>query len=172
MENKLISVLIPMYNSEKYILECISSIQSQTYNNFEIIVVDDGSSDNSNEIVRNLAINDSRIKLFKKENEKSLSIARNYLLSKISGEYFIFVDSDDVVSPLFLELLMKCSNETNSDISCCNFTIRNKGFSKSKKLKKLYSYNRKEALLEMILGKDGHFMVWNKLIKMYESTGT
>lgn len=163
--NPLISVLIPMYNSQDYIEECLKSVLNQTYDNFEVIVMDDGSIDRSNEIVSNIAKDDKRVKLYKKENEKSVSKTRNSLLEKITGEYFIFVDSDDIVYPLYLNHLFNCLKDTNTDIACCNFTVRKKGFSKSEKLKKVYSLDRKEAINEMILGKDGHFMVWNKLIK-------
>lgn len=163
--NPLISVLIPMYNSQDYIEDCLNSILKQTYSNFEIIVMDDGSIDKSNEIVKEIANKDNRIKLYRKENEKSVSKTRNSLLEKITGEYFIFVDSDDTVSPFYLQHLVTCLKETETDIACCNFTVRKKGFSKNKKLKKKYMLNRDDAIKEMILGKDGHFMVWNKLIK-------
>ena len=163
--NPLISVLIPMYNSQDYIEACLNSVLKQTYDNFEVIVMDDGSVDKSNEIVSQLAKNDARIKLYRKENEKSVSKTRNSLLEKITGEYFIFVDSDDIVSPHYLQHLTTCLKETKTDIACCNFTVRKRGFTKSEKLKKVYTLKRNDAINEMILGKDGHFMVWNKLIK-------
>lgn len=165
MNEELVSVLIPMYNSEKYIKECILSILKQTYKNIEVVVMNDGSVDKSEEIVNELAKMDSRIKLYKKENEKSVSLTRNSLLKKITGEYFIFVDSDDIVSPVYIERLMKSLKSTDSDIACCGFTVIKNKFTRSKKLKKHYTLTRKNALNEMVLGKDGHFMVWNKLTK-------
>ena len=162
--SKRINVLVPMYNSSKTIVKCINSIQKQTYDNFDIIVMDDGSRDDSYQLVKELADTDKRIRLYKKSNQGYVAITRNKLLEKVDGDYFIFVDSDDVVSPLYLEILMKAITETGSDISCCEFTIFKLLLDKGNKMKNLRTLKGKEALGELILGAKGHFMVWNKLI--------
>ena len=103
----MISVLLPVFNSEKYLRECIESILNQTYEDFELVIVDDGSIDNSGKIIEEYARKDPRIVFLKKENEKSISKTRNFLLQHVRGEYFIFVDSDDIVDKNFLKILLK-----------------------------------------------------------------
>ena len=95
MNNPLISIIIPVYNSEKYLKECLDSIINQTYNNLEIIIIDDESSDNTIDIINKY--NDSRIKIYRKNNE-GVSEARNLGLSKVTGDYILFIDSDDYLS--------------------------------------------------------------------------
>lgn len=97
-----ISVIIPVYNVEKYLPECIDSVLRQTYEDYEIILVDDGSKDSSGEICDRYASGDSRICVFHKENG-GLSDARNYGLSKITGDCVLFLDSDDFLSETALE---------------------------------------------------------------------
>lgn len=94
MINPLISVIVPVYNVEKYIRECIDSIIFQTYNNFELILVDDGTPDNSGHICDDYAKKDSRIKVIHKRNE-GVSVARNIGIEVAKGEWITFVDSDD-----------------------------------------------------------------------------
>lgn len=90
----LISIVVPIYNSEKYLEKCLDSILHQTYRNLELICVDDGSTDHSAEIVKQYALKDSRVSFYEKES-KGVSAARNYALEKCRGEYVLFVDSDD-----------------------------------------------------------------------------
>ncbi|WP_168735559.1 glycosyltransferase family 2 protein [Cohnella fermenti] len=95
MEGK-ISVIIPMYNTEEYVAKCIDSVLSQTYTNFEIIVIDDGSTDECANIVKQYASNDNRIYLYSQKNSGP-SVARNYGLDVAGGEYIYFLDSDDYI---------------------------------------------------------------------------
>ena len=101
-EKILVSIIVPIYGVEKYIASCIDSILNQTYENFELILVDDGSPDKSGVICEKYAISDKRIKVFHKENG-GLSDARNYGLSYANGEYVTFIDSDDLVEKNFLK---------------------------------------------------------------------
>lgn len=116
----LISVIVPVYNVEKYVGKCIESIINQTYKNLEIILVDDGSSDNSGKICDGYAGIDSRIIVIHKKNA-GLSEARNSGLDKASGEYVMFVDSDDYIDIRMLEVMYKRICDDNSDICVCNF---------------------------------------------------
>ena len=116
----LISIIVPVYNVEKYLKKCIQSIINQTYKNLEIILVDDGSSDNSGKICDEFAQKDNRIKVIHKTNS-GLSDARNAGLDVMSGEWVSFVDSDDFVSPYYIENLLNLSLKTNSDISITSF---------------------------------------------------
>lgn len=94
--NKLISIIMPVYNAEKYLNRSIESIMNQTYNNMEIILVNDGSTDNSLEICTNYQKKDNRIKLINQEN-KGVSIARNRGIDEATGDYIMFIDSDDYI---------------------------------------------------------------------------
>lgn len=94
MNNPLISVIVPVYNVEKYLPRCIDSIIDQTFKNFELLLIDDGSKDKSGEICDEYAKRDNRIKVFHKENG-GVSSARNVGLDSAKGEWIIFCDSDD-----------------------------------------------------------------------------
>lgn len=117
----VISIVIPMYNAASYIKECIVSLQNQTFSNFEIIIVDDGSTDNSYDICEKEILNDNRIKLFHQEN-KGVSSARAYGVRESQGEYIFFVDADDTVKIDALETLyIKIQEGYDLVISECFF---------------------------------------------------
>lgn len=105
-QRPLISIIVPVYNSEKFLLRCIKSIQNQTYNNIEIVLIDDGSTDSSGEICDQLALKDSRITVCHKVNGGQAS-ARNLGLEIANGELVGFVDNDDVIEPNMYELLYR-----------------------------------------------------------------
>ena len=115
MNDKLVSVIIPAYNAEKYIGACLDSVISQTYKNIEIVVVNDGSSDRTKEIIENYAEKDKRIKLISTENG-GVSRARNIGIDNSKGEFFTFVDADDGLFENAVEILLDTMNETNGDI--------------------------------------------------------
>ncbi len=121
MSNKKISIIVPVYNVEKYLDGCIESITEQTYKNLEIILVDDGSSDNSLSICNKWAEKDSRIKVIHKENGGTAD-TRNRGLDIATGDYIGFVDADDYISPYMYEILLYVADETLSDIVGCNFS--------------------------------------------------
>ena len=102
--NDLISIIVPVYNVEKYIEKSISSVCMQTYSNIEIILVNDGSTDNSGEICNQLAQQDTRIRVFHKKNG-GVSSARNLALAHATGDYIGFVDPDDYIDASMFEVL-------------------------------------------------------------------
>ena len=118
----LVSVIVPIYNIEKYIERCIVSLISQTYSNIEIILVNDGSIDNSAEICKKYTKLDKRVLLYNKRNG-GLSDARNYGMSKSRGEYFVFVDGDDYVSRRYIEKLIYALNINQAEVAVCSFKI-------------------------------------------------
>ncbi len=118
MYNPLISVIIPVYNAEQYLDECVGSVVGQTYANLEIILVDDGSADNSPQMCDTWAKNDSRIRVVHKENGGASS-ARNAGLDIAKGDYIGFVDSDDYIAEDMYERLFEALNGTEIKISCC-----------------------------------------------------
>lgn len=116
MENQaLISVIIPVYNVEEYLRECVDSVLCQTYGNFEIILVDDGSTDSSGVICDEYLEKDDRITVIHQKNG-GLSVARNAGLSEANGDYIYFLDSDDYISEKTFEILLKIAQRDNSDI--------------------------------------------------------
>lgn len=117
MEEKLITVIVPLYNCEKYVKECVESILDNTYRNLEVIVVNDGSTDRSLEIIN--SIKDERLKVVSQDNG-GLSSARNAGLYLASGDYISFIDADDVVAPNFYEKLVDTINGSpTTDIAEC-----------------------------------------------------
>ena len=116
----LISIIVPIYNVKRYLRRCIDSITNQKYKNIEIILVDDGSVDGCGEICDSYKKNDNRIFVIHKKNG-GLSDARNIGLQKARGKYIAFVDSDDYISPFYIDLLYNNLISTNSDIACCDF---------------------------------------------------
>lgn len=122
MDKPLISIVIPVYNVEEYLERCIYSIQHQTYQNLEIILVDDGATDQSGEICDMLAKKDARIQVIHKENG-GLSSARNAGIKAASGEYVSFVDSDDTVELDMVEYLYKLIQKFHTNMSLCSHTV-------------------------------------------------
>ena len=110
MNNPKISVIAPVYNVEKYLPRCIDSILAQTFTDFELLLIDDGSKDHSREICDEYAKKDSRIRVFHKENG-GVSSARNLGLDNVKGEWITFVDSDDYLKMEFLSNLTKYDNK-------------------------------------------------------------
>lgn len=117
----MITVIIPVYNVEKYLKECVESVLNQTYKDLEIILIDDGSNDGSGEICDEYAKIDERIKVIHKENA-GLSSARNAGIEIAHGEYYTFIDSDDYIADDMAEQLLYALESTNADISVCGMT--------------------------------------------------
>lgn len=174
MKELLISVIVPVYNVEKFLPYCMNSIINQTYQNLEIILINDGSTDNSKHICEKYATKDSRIKLINQENQ-GLSMARNAGLKQAKGEYISFIDSDDVISLEFYEQLLDLMLKTQADIVECGLVkVKEEGIIKDNfKVKEEHSkyivIDKQEALnrihnenLDICLKS---VVVWNKLYK-------
>ena len=119
--NKLISVIIPCYNAEIYIAKCLDSVLSQTYDNLQIIVVNDGSTDRTSELL-SCYTSDKRVKVITQQNS-GVSAARNKGISEAAGEYLAFVDSDDYIEPTMYERLYIAMRDENADMAVCNFNL-------------------------------------------------
>lgn len=120
MNNDLITVVVPVYNVEKYLKKCLDSIVNQTYKNLEIICVDDGSPDNSIDILNIFAEKDKRIKIIRQRNQ-GLSEARNTGIKNAKGKYIIFIDSDDWIELEMIDLMLKKIQNENLDLVICGF---------------------------------------------------
>ncbi|WP_049858407.1 glycosyltransferase family 2 protein [Fibrobacter succinogenes] len=114
-----VSVIIPLYNTEAFIKDCLDSLVAQTFTDFEVIIVDDGSTDGGARIAASYASADTRFKLIGQPN-KGPSEARNTGLKIMRGEYVTFIDSDDCVAPNFLETLFFIAQLHKADVACCS----------------------------------------------------
>ena len=173
IEEKKISVIVPIYNVEKYLEKCINSIVFQTYKNIEILLIDDGSTDKSSYICEEWKKRDSRINVVHKANG-GLSDARNCGLNIASGEYVCFIDSDDYIENDYIEKLYKILIENKLRVSQCGINYINEN---DKKLKQI-GYRTDIVLKGREIIKDScdkHFIenevVWNRLydIKIFEN---
>ena len=164
----MISVIVPVYQVEKYIHRCVDSILAQTFSDFELILVDDGSPDNCGTICDEYDAKDSRIRVIHQENQGQAA-ARNYAVAVARGEWVCFVDSDDMIHPQMLEHLYRTATEHNANISMCSAV-------ESEQLPKAFLAPREyasecltvnEAGLEALYraGEHRYWGVWGKLIR-------
>lgn len=163
-----VSIIVPVYQVENYIRQCVDSILTQTFTDFELILVDDGSKDQSGQICDEYARMDERVKVIHTENVRAAD-ARNKGMNQACGNYFMFVDSDDYIEPTMLECLHKNILNEDADIAACNFLYyfendRKKDFATEVKSEVLSGteifYNRKNER------NYGYWtVVWNKLYK-------
>ena len=164
----LISIIVPVYNVEKYIKKCIDSIINQTYKNLEIILVDDGSPDNCGKICDEYAEKDKRIKVIHKENG-GLSDARNAGIKIARGCYIGFVDSDDWIDKNMYEKLYKTLKEKDADIACCKLIRYKNTIEKiSKKFDgRIVEYDQRQYIKKFfkIDSQECVYYAWNKLYK-------
>lgn len=123
-EGSLVSIIIPVYNTEKYLNKCVYSILDQSWKNIEIILVNDGSADNSKRICEMFAQSDHRVVVIDKENE-GVSAARNAGIEKAHGKWVLFIDSDDYVDKDMVENLLVAAEDMGAEISICNFRMEN-----------------------------------------------
>ena len=162
-----ISIIVPVYNSEKYLKETIGSILNQTFQDFELICVNDGSKDNSLEILNYFKEEDERIIVINQENQ-GVSTARNNAISIAKGKYIAFLDSDDLMHPTFLEKMHQIIEQENSDVVYCDYQNVPESCShipfKNYKELKVKSYN---APFQKYVNKviSVHVVIWNKFYK-------
>lgn len=159
----LISVVVPVYNVEKYLDDCVESIVNQTYKELEIILVDDGSPDRCPEMCDAWAKKDSRIKVIHKKNGGGAQ-ARNVGLDIAAGEYIAFVDSDDIIHPEMYSTLYSFLIENNCDIVECSYTTE-LPLEENASNKLITILDQKSTLWENINGKYCVQLIWNKLYK-------
>ena len=148
--NPKISIIVPVYNVEKYLRPCLDSIKAQIYTDFETVLVDDGSIDQSGEICDNYAAEDSRFVVIHKQNE-GVTMARITAFEHSHGDYITFIDADDYVSPEYLEKLVKPIIEEDADmVSCDHVEIKSKSKKIRKPIAKLCGVWEKDEIQEFI----------------------
>lgn len=167
IKSSQISIIVPVYNSENFLKNCIESILNQTYTNFELILIDDGSLDRSPYICDEYSQKDSRIKVIYKENEGP-GMARNCGLDIAKGEYIAFVDSDDVIHPQFLEILLYAIQSGDYDLAMCdNYQLKNREIHiQNLQCKNLqFKVFSQEEMFKKIFSDWRYIVVWGKLYK-------
>ena len=167
MQQPLVSVIVPIYKVEPYLRRCIDSIVNQTYTNLEIILVDDGSPDGCPAICDEYAAKDNRIVVIHKENG-GLSDARNAGLDICKGEYISFVDSDDWIADCFIEVLVKSIQDSNAEISICNYTHTSSSYSATIKINEIHKtvLSPTEAVKKLWSEEETTFVTaWGKIYK-------
>lgn len=165
--NEYVSVIVPIFNVEKYLLKCVDSIRNQSYKNLEILLIDDGSTDNSGIIADQLSSSDERIKVVHKANG-GLSSARNKGLDICTGEFLCFVDSDDYIKSTYVEELLNACNLNNSDMAMCfYFSVKDNEelFSLDEKYNNgsIEVLTKRQACMKYL--KTPYIVAWNKLYK-------
>ena len=159
----LISIIIPIYNVEAYLDACLDSVVSQTYKNFEAILINDGSTDGSPEICRSFCEKDPRFRLYTTEN-RGLASARNEGMDKVQGEFICFLDSDDMYHERYLETLHDLIVQYEADFSCCACTRKDPP-QWSTDLPQIYAESGEEILDHMNIDDVRKTVVWNKLYR-------
>lgn len=166
-EAGVVSVIVPVYRVEKWLIRCVESIICQTYRNLEIILVDDGSPDDSGRICDEYAKRDERIVVIHQKN-RGVSAARNAALRIAKGQYIGFVDGDDYIEPKMYYELVHAIEEHRADISCVGIIRDNETTGKQRVIRcpgKLTEYSAEEAIKEILYGRDVGISVWSKLFR-------
>lgn len=164
--NQLVSIVIPIYNASIYLEDCLKSVLEQSYQNIEVICVDDGSTDDSVSIVQRFEEKDCRVCLLKQDNQHA-GVARNNGLKKAKGTFIMFLDADDVFEKKMVELLVKKANETETDIIVFNYYSFSRSINFRKKQKMLFSniktsgYELADRIFDSTIGAP-----WNKFYRM------
>ena len=159
----MISVIVPVYNVEEYLEECLESIRKQTYQDIEVILVNDGSTDTSKEICERFCQVDSRFRLINQEN-KGQSVARNRGFKESVGQYIMFVDSDDVVKENIVEVLLSYM-KADVDLVECNLVYNQEKIQKNKTIRVVFEGNSTEAIINCISFKEVKFCAFTKLYR-------
>lgn len=164
MDNrKKASVIVPIYNVAAYLNQCVASLVRQSYPNLEIILVDDGATDDSGAIAEQWGKKDARVRVFHRQNE-GLSVARNIGIQAATGEYLLFVDSDDYVAESYVENLVDALESEDADISMCKYyTVWADEITLEQKLPAEKRSISTEEYLKLFYTYSGHYsVVWNK----------
>lgn len=148
---KLISIIVTIYNVEKYVVKCISSILNQTYENIEIIIVNDGSRDNSLRLIRENFGSNRKIKIIDRSENKGLLYSRCEGLKAADGEYIMFCDSDDWLDPDMISAMYQAMNQNNADMVKCGFVREYPDSGREVKLCQMDTVYDKEDVIRKIL---------------------
>lgn len=162
MNKPLVSILIPVYNTEEYLPKCLDSIVNQTYSNLQVVIIDDGSKDASLSIAQKYAKQYPCIEVYHQENQ-GVASTRNNLLDKVKGDYVLFVDSDDWCELDMVDFLINKAIANNADIVTCSMVKNDEPFVSDIFLEEIW--DQEKVVLEFLRHKIFNGSLWNKLIK-------
>lgn len=163
MLQPLVSILLPAYNVGAYISRCLDSIISQSFKNLQIVIVDDGSTDDTLSICKRYEERDRRIEVFHRENA-GVASARNDLLRHVRGSFFLFVDSDDWIEPNMVEVLLALIQSNHSDVAICGM-VQNEGSISKEETWPCLTLDRKELVRRFLYHTEVRGSLWNKLFR-------
>ena len=161
---KKISIIIPIFNARQHLAKCIESILNQTYSNFELILINDGSTDNGGKICNEYAARDERIRVIHKKNG-GVSSARNAGLDAAKGDYIGWVDADDYIAPDMFKFLLELMEEHKADISECGYAQVKDGVIAPAEFGNGLEIGSGDFLIEKFIVGDIYYGIWNKLFK-------
>ena len=159
-EHPLVTILSPCYNVEKYLPKSLDSVIGQTYQNLQIVLIDDGSKDDTWTIMQKYAAKDNRVEIYHQDNQ-GVANTRNNLLNKVRGDYVLFVDSDDWIEFDMVEFLVNKASEYKADVAMCGNVINDEPLSTSYTEEILF---KNEAIERFLYHKELRGSLWNKLI--------
>lgn len=167
VSNPLVSVLVTVYNAEQFLRQCLDSIVNQTYRNLQVVLIDDGSIDDSRKICEEYGQQYGFVEVYSQPN-RGVANTRNALLKKVRGNYFIFVDSDDWIETSMIEDMLEASKSHHLDIMVCGF-YKESDLSNSERPEancgELKVYDKHTAIYKFLRHKDLNGSLWNKLIR-------
>lgn len=168
MISPLVSILVPVYNGERFLKECLESIVNQIYQNLQVVIVDDGSTDRTAEILDRYAIEYPYIEVYHIPNG-GVANARNLLLDKVKGEYVLFVDADDMIEPDMVSEMVRMAGTENLDVTVCGKRIKKEVVlrrTESKEMAQITKrWDRSQALRKFLRHEELNGSLWNKLIR-------
>lgn len=161
-EGPTVSVLVPVYNAGEYLVACLDSIVGQTYGRLQVVLVDDGSTDGSGRVCDEYAERDSRVEVYHKANG-GVAAARNDLLARIKGEYFLYVDADDWIERGMVEFLVEMAQKHDADITTCSMARGDTGYGRA--ITEVEIWEQEQTIKEFITHRRMAGSLWNKLVK-------
>lgn len=161
MDKPVVSILIPAYNAATYLPQCLDSVLKQTYRDLQVVIVDDGSKDNSLEVCKEYTARDARVEVYHQENQ-GVAATRNHLLDKVKGDYVLFVDADDWIEPDMVEYLTSLAADYNSEMVMCDRVINDE--KPSEKESEVNILQQEKAICDFLYHDYFVGSLWNKLI--------
>lgn len=156
-----VTILIPVFNVEAFLPLCLDSLLNQTHRDLQIVLIDDGSKDNSFEVMKQYAVKDQRIEIYHQENQ-GVATTRNNLLEKVKGDYVLFVDSDDWIELDMVEFLVGKALSTKSSVVTCSMVINDDAFDRT--VYKEEIWEQPKAVREFLRHETFRGSLWNKLV--------
>ena len=158
-DSPLVSILSPCYNVEKFLPQCLDSIVNQTYSNLQVVLIDDGSKDDTWRVMQDYAEKDNRVEIYHQENQ-GVAATRNHLLDKVKGDYVLFVDSDDWIEPDMVEFLVGKALNNDVEMVVCSNVINEAQPARDYKEER---WSQEKVIMEFLRHVTINGSLWNKL---------